>query len=44
MIRVCAPIVGSEKVKKSVDRLLEIFQIERGTGIRPIMVSGQIEH
>ena len=31
-------ILGSEKVKRSVDHLLDIFQIERGT-LRPIMVS-----
>ena len=30
--------LGSEKVKKFVDHLLDIFQIERGT-LRPIMVS-----
>ncbi len=32
------PHSGSDKVKKSVDRLLEFFQIERGTNIRPLMV------
>ena len=30
---------GGEKVRRSVDRLTEIFQVERGT-MRPIIVSG----
>ncbi len=30
---------GGEKVRRSVDRLTEIFQVERGT-MRPIIVRG----
>ena len=29
---------GSEKVRKSVDKLLEIFNLERGTSLRSIIV------
>ena len=31
--------MGSERVRKSVDKLLDLFQLERGTSLRPIMVS-----
>lgn len=30
---------GSEKVRRSVDRLVENFQVESGTTMRPIIVS-----
>ena len=35
--------VGGERVRKSVDKLLDMFQVERGTTLRPIMVSGERE-
>ena len=30
--------VGGERVRKSVDKLLDMFQVDRGTTLRPIMV------
>ena len=29
---------SSERVRKSVDKLLDMFQVDRGTTLRPIMV------
>ena len=35
--------MGSERVRKLVDKLLDLFQVERGTTLRPIMVSKERE-
>ena len=35
--------VGGERVRKSVDKLLDIFQVDRGTSLRPITVSEERE-